>query len=158
MSNGAPPDLYYDLRYKRWCHTDWTEEKVWVPANVTMQCRSTTDEFECVYIGIWGKFFRLVHHDIEVRARNVNGYGPWVATGSDYMTLSTSADPTYAPPPLTAEDNSPESLVVESHYELGISSVRWDAPASGGAVTGYKVEWSEAVTGTTKQSTLGSAA
>ena len=159
-SSTMSPVLYYELRYRRWDHTAWTEaeKRFFLPEGVSMRCKSTVDEFDCEYIGRWNKLFRLAPHEVEIRARNVNGYGPWVATGSDYVPLSTPADTTFAPPPLTAEDDSPESLVVESHYELGISSVRWDAPTSGGAVTGYKVEWSEAVTGTTKQSTLGSAA
>ena len=46
---------------------------------------------------------------------------------------------------LTADAGSPENLVVEAHYGLGISSVRW--PVVTGA-TGYKVQWEQAFTGT----------
>ena len=55
---------------------------------------------------------------------------------------------------IIADANSPQDLGIESHYGLGVSSVSWEPPSGGAAVTGYAVEWLEAATGEVKQSAL----
>ena len=144
--------LYYDLRYRPQGQTGWTgEERLWLPEGVVMQCNSTTDEFSCDYVGRWSKVLGGVKHDIEIRARNANGHGPWQAVVSAYTPGPIDG-------PRAADANSPTNLAVESHYGIGISTVKWDAPTSGGTVTEYVVQWEEAATGTVKRATLSDAA
>ena len=76
---GKAPVLYYDLRYKAWdqSESEWTETRWWFPQTVTLKC---TAEFDCEYVGYWQNPFGVgasKDYDIEIRARNVNGHGPW---------------------------------------------------------------------------------
>ena len=158
-SSSAPAALYYDLRYRRSGQTDWTGERVWLPEGVVMKCNSISDEFSCDYVGKWASpLLGPVDHDVEIRARNVNGHGPWRATGSPYNPDPAPEETADDPSLFTADSNSPRNLAAESHYGTGISSFRWDAPASGGTVTAYVVQWEEAATGTKKEATLTAAA
>ncbi|MDE2751862.1 MAG: calcium-binding protein, partial [Gemmatimonadota bacterium] len=87
---------------------------------------------------------------------------PWSKNnppGGLKLIAVSGSSPTCDPQLSRADAGSPESVaVVDSHYGLGISSVSWAAPASGGAVTGYQVQWLEEGTGTMRSTATALAA
>ena len=78
--------LHYEVRYRATDETAWTSEIAWAPnikhvadaRDVTVWCAKTG--FNCGYVRQLTTYDPEAskEYEVEVRARNVNGYGPWV--------------------------------------------------------------------------------
>ena len=112
-NNGGSAITDYDVRYKRSSDSSWTEWKA----------STTSTALTATITGLTND----TSYDVQVRAQNANGNGPWSPSSSDSPEAQRPDAP--SAPTLTKGDRQ--------------IAVSWTAPANNGAnITDYDVQYS----------------